>query len=124
VPSKAKPLFAKALEAFEAERDLGAELLQSIREMKAGQGRVVYSEAIEARKKLACLSRSLLRYLACLYERFKAGSKVVSSQRCGSYFVGDCPSITCGCIGCCCKPLTLRLQIRNPIERNPHGRVV
>jgi putative transcriptional regulator len=51
VPSKAKPLFAKALEAFEAERDLGAELLQSIREMKAGQGRVVYSEAIEARKK-------------------------------------------------------------------------
>jgi putative transcriptional regulator len=51
VQSKTKPLSNTELEAYEAQRDLGADLLQSIREMKAGQGRVVYSEAIEARKK-------------------------------------------------------------------------
>lgn len=51
MPSKTKPLSKPELDAYEAQRDLGAELLQSIREMKAGQGRVVYSEAIEARKK-------------------------------------------------------------------------
>jgi putative transcriptional regulator len=51
VPSKTKPLSNAELDAYEAQRDLGAELLQSIREMKSGQGRVVYSEAIDARKK-------------------------------------------------------------------------
>jgi putative transcriptional regulator len=51
VQSKTKPLTGRKLEAFEANRDLGADLLQSIREMKAGQGRVVFSDAIEARKK-------------------------------------------------------------------------
>jgi putative transcriptional regulator len=51
VTSKAKPLSDAELDAYEARRDLGAELLQSIREMKAGKGRVIYSEAIEARQK-------------------------------------------------------------------------
>jgi putative transcriptional regulator len=51
VPSKkTKPLADAELEAYEATRDLGAELLQSIQEMKAGQGQVVFSPAIEARK--------------------------------------------------------------------------
>ncbi len=36
---------------FEADRDLGAELLQSVREMKAGKVHVAYSPAIEAREK-------------------------------------------------------------------------
>lgn len=49
--SKSKPLSNTELEAYEAQRDLGADLLQSIREMKAGQGRVIHSDAIEARKK-------------------------------------------------------------------------
>jgi len=48
---KIKPLSNTELEAYEAQRDLGADLLQSIREMKAGQGRVIHSDAIEARKK-------------------------------------------------------------------------
>ena len=48
---KTKPLTSAELESYEAQRNLGAELLQSIREMKPGQGRVVYSEAIDARKK-------------------------------------------------------------------------
>jgi len=48
---KTKPLTDAELEAYEATRDLGAELLESILEMKAGKGRVVFSPAIEARKK-------------------------------------------------------------------------
>ena len=51
MPSKSKPLTAAALEKYEAQRDLGADLVQAIREMKAGQGRVVTSPVIEARKK-------------------------------------------------------------------------
>lgn len=46
-----KPLTDAELEVYEAQRDLAAELLQSVREMKAGQGRVVFSPAIEARQK-------------------------------------------------------------------------
>jgi putative transcriptional regulator len=51
VPSKAKRPTEVELEAFEAERDIGEELLRSIREMKAGKGQVVASPAIEARNK-------------------------------------------------------------------------
>ena len=51
VPSKTKPLSPKELAKFEASRDLGAELLQSIREMKAGKVRVAYSPATEARER-------------------------------------------------------------------------
>ena len=50
MPSKTKPLTGAELDSYEAQRDLGAELLQSIREMKSGRGRVVYSEAFDARK--------------------------------------------------------------------------
>lgn len=51
MPSKIKPLAPAELEAYEAQRDLAAELLQSVREMKAGRVRVVSSPVIEARKK-------------------------------------------------------------------------
>jgi putative transcriptional regulator len=51
VPSKTKPLSTKELAKFEAARDLGAELAQSIHEMKAGKVRVAYSPATEAREK-------------------------------------------------------------------------
>jgi putative transcriptional regulator len=51
VPSKTKPLSKAELAAFEAKRDLAAELLQSVREMKAGQVSLVSSPVIEARKK-------------------------------------------------------------------------
>jgi putative transcriptional regulator len=50
VPSKSKPLSKAKLAAFETKRDLAAELLQSVREMKAGQVAVVSSPVIEARK--------------------------------------------------------------------------
>ncbi|MCP5265333.1 MAG: helix-turn-helix domain-containing protein [Burkholderiaceae bacterium] len=52
MPSKkTKPLSDVDLEKFEAGRDLAAELLQSVREMKAGKGTVVYSPATEARER-------------------------------------------------------------------------
>ena len=51
MPSKTKPLTNAELDAYEAQRDLAGELLQSIREMKAGQVQVVSSPVIEARKK-------------------------------------------------------------------------
>ena len=47
----AKPLTKAALAAYEAKRDLAAELLQSVREMKAGQFHVVSSPVIEALNK-------------------------------------------------------------------------
>ena len=50
MPSKSKPLAGAALAAHEARRDLAAELLESIREMKAGRVRVVSSPVVEARK--------------------------------------------------------------------------
>jgi len=51
VASKSKPLSPKQLAAYEAKRDLAADLLQAVREMKAGQVQVVSSPVIEARKK-------------------------------------------------------------------------
>ena len=51
MPSKSKRLTGAEIEAFEAKRDLGEELLQSIREMKAGKGKLVVSPAIDARSK-------------------------------------------------------------------------
>ncbi|MGH8215618.1 MAG: helix-turn-helix domain-containing protein [Rhodanobacteraceae bacterium] len=47
----------KQLRARDAKRDLGAELLESVRQMKRGEGRVVYSPVISARAK-AGLSQS------------------------------------------------------------------
>ena len=51
MPLKNKPLTKAELAAYEAKRDLAEELLQSVREMKAGQVQVVSSPVIEARRK-------------------------------------------------------------------------
>ena len=51
MPSKTKPLDVTQLNAYEATRDLAAELLQSVREMQAGQVQVVLSPVTDARKK-------------------------------------------------------------------------
>ncbi|HMO46100.1 MAG TPA: helix-turn-helix domain-containing protein [Rubrivivax sp.] len=51
MPSKSKPLSPKDLAAYEAKRDLAADVLQAVGEMKTGQVRVVTSPVIEARKK-------------------------------------------------------------------------
>lgn len=44
-----KPMTDTELKTFEDSRDLHADLLQSIREMKAGKGTVVHSPVIAAR---------------------------------------------------------------------------
>ena len=51
MPSKSKPLTKTELAAYEAKRDLAAELLESVKQMKAGQVHVVSSPVIEARQK-------------------------------------------------------------------------
>ena len=51
MPSKTRKLTNAELADYEAKRDLAAELLQSVREMKAAQINVVSSPVIEARKK-------------------------------------------------------------------------
>ena len=51
MPSKSKLLTEAEITAFESTRDIGEEILQSIRELKAGKGHVVFSPAIEARSK-------------------------------------------------------------------------
>jgi putative transcriptional regulator len=48
VSSMNKPLNDAELSAHEAQRDLAAELLQSVKEMKAGQVQVVSSPIVEA----------------------------------------------------------------------------
>ena len=49
--SKIRPVTEKQLLAYEAKRDLAAELLESVQQMKAGKTNVVLSPAIEARLK-------------------------------------------------------------------------
>ena len=51
MPSKTKPLTEPQLRAYEVKRDLAAELLESVQQMKAGKTQVVSSPAIEARER-------------------------------------------------------------------------
>lgn len=51
MPSKVKPLTESQLRAYEAKRDFAADLLESVRQMKAGMTHVVASPAIEARER-------------------------------------------------------------------------
>lgn len=50
MPSKSRKLAPNEIAAFEATRDIGAEILQSIKDMKAGKGKVVVPAAVEARE--------------------------------------------------------------------------
>lgn len=50
MPSKSRKLSPSEVEALEAKRDVGAEILQSIKDMKAGKGQVVLSAAAAARQ--------------------------------------------------------------------------
>jgi putative transcriptional regulator len=51
VPSKSKPLSKSALDAYEAKRDLAADILLAVREMKTGKVSVVSSPVVDARRK-------------------------------------------------------------------------
>ena len=47
---RAKPMTDKELAAFEAERDIGAEIVQALKEAKGRRVRVTYSPVIAARQ--------------------------------------------------------------------------
>ena len=51
MPLKTKLLTDRQLRAYESKRDLASELLESVRQMKAGKTQVVLSHAIEARER-------------------------------------------------------------------------
>ena len=51
MPSNTQPLTDEELEVFEKGRDLGEDLLESIRQMNASMGTVVYSPMIAARQR-------------------------------------------------------------------------
>ena len=51
MPSKVKPLTDAQLRAYEAKRDLAADLLESVRQMKAGKTQAIFSPAVEARER-------------------------------------------------------------------------
>ena len=53
MPSKIKPLTDAQLRAYEAKRDLAADLLESVQQMKAGKTQIVVSPAVEARERMA-----------------------------------------------------------------------
>ena len=78
MPSKTKPLTEAQLDAYEAERDLAADLLQAIDEMKAGKGRVVWPPALAARKETG-LSQvqfaELLGVSVCTLQGWEQGRK-------------------------------------------------
>ena len=61
--SKAKPLTGAKLRDFEAKRDLAAELLESVKQMKAGETKVVLSPAIEARERTGLSQSQFARLL-------------------------------------------------------------
>ena len=51
MPSKVEPLTDAQLRAYEAKPDFAADLLESVRQMKAGMTHVVVSPAIETRER-------------------------------------------------------------------------
>lgn len=51
MPSKSKTLTHAQLRAYEAKRDLAADLLESVQQMKAGKTQVIASPAVEARER-------------------------------------------------------------------------
>ena len=61
--SKTKPLTGAMLRAYEAKRDLAAELLESVRQMKAAKTQVVLSPAIEARERTGLSQSQFARLL-------------------------------------------------------------
>lgn len=50
MPSKSKKLNPSEIAAFEAKRDIGVEILQSIKDMKAGKDKMVVSSSTETRQ--------------------------------------------------------------------------
>ena len=85
MPSKAKPLSKADLDAYESKRDLAAELLESVRQMKAGKTRVVHSPAVEARAHgaVAVAVRGAARRLGAHAAEHRPDEPEGTAGRCG-----------------------------------------
>jgi putative transcriptional regulator len=70
--NKTLPLTDEELEVFEASRDLGTELLQAGREMRAGLGRIVYSPLIAARKNAGLTQQQFAEFLGISAETLES----------------------------------------------------
>ena len=79
MPSKSKPLTKAELAAYEAKRDLAADLLQSVREMKAGHVHVVSSLVIEARKKTGLSQSQFATLLGVSVRTLQGWNKAASN---------------------------------------------
>jgi putative transcriptional regulator len=66
---KSLPLNDEELEAYEASRDLYAELKQSAEDLQNGLGRVVYSPLIAARKKTGLTQQQFAELLCISVEK-------------------------------------------------------
>jgi putative transcriptional regulator len=69
--NKTLPLTDEELAVFESSRDLGAELLQAGKEMRAGLGRVVYSPLIAARKNAGLTQQQFAAFLGISAEKLE-----------------------------------------------------
>ena len=83
MPSKSKRLSEAEIAAFEAKRDIGEEILHSIRDLKAGKGHIVHSPAIEARRKTG-LSQSQFAALLGVSVRTLQGWEQGRDRSCDS----------------------------------------
>jgi putative transcriptional regulator len=61
MPTRSKLLTDKELKAFEAGRDIGSEIVQSLREAKAGKTRVVYSPSYPPRQNSVLSQTDIVR---------------------------------------------------------------
>ena len=86
MPSKNKRLTKAELASYEAKRNLATELLQSVREMKAGQTHVVSSPAIEARKKTGLSQFQFAALIGVSVRTLQGwGARPQATQRSGPY---------------------------------------
>ncbi len=77
--SKSKKLGSAEIAAFEAKRDIGAEILQSIKDMKADKGKVIVSSATQAREATGLSQSQFASLLGVPFARSRAGNRDVSS---------------------------------------------
>ena len=92
MPSKVKPLTDAQLRVYESKRDLAAELLESVRQMKAGKTsdrRLSGSGGARAHRFISVAVRSIAWCLRAHVARL--GARAQAAERCGANVTHDRP---------------------------------